>query len=320
MEIAERLDAVLSAGQARNVHGVVVVERGERVAERYGAGEDFRLNESLGHVTFDADTPHDLRSITKSVVGLLYGIALGDGLVPDPRARLLEPFPEHRDLAEDPARAALTVEHALTMTLGLAWDESAPYTSTANSEIAMEYAPDRYRYVLERPIVEEPGTRWAYCGGATALLGKIIARGAGRPLDEYAARVLFEPLGIGGFDWTRGADGAPLAAAGLRLRPRDLAAIGGLLLRRGDGVVPEKWLEEMLRPRVPISGERHYGYHWYVDTGEPAAVMATGNGGQCLLVVPSRELVVAVTAGAYDASDRAGTAAVLDAVLRGRAG
>ncbi|MFD2356796.1 serine hydrolase domain-containing protein [Nonomuraea ferruginea] len=176
-----------------------------------------------------AGTPHDVRSITKSVVALLYGIALESGLVPDPGERLLDQFPAHRDLAD----AALTVEHALTMTLGLEWDESVPYTSAANSEIAMEEAPDRYRYVLERPIVEEPGTRWSYCGGATALLGGIIARGAGRPLDEYARQVLFEPLGIGAFEWTKGADGVPLAAAGLRLTPRDLAAIGVMVLRGG---------------------------------------------------------------------------------------
>ncbi|GAA4521835.1 serine hydrolase domain-containing protein [Nonomuraea ferruginea] len=310
--MVDRLDAVLNAGEAPGLHGIVVVQRGERVLERYGAGQDFRLGDPLGHVTFDAGTPHDVRSITKSVVALLYGIALESGLVPDPGERLLDQFPAHRDLAD----AALTVEHALTMTLGLEWDESVPYTSAANSEIAMEEAPDRYRYVLERPIVEEPGTRWSYCGGATALLGGIIARGAGRPLDEYARQVLFEPLGIGAFEWTKGADGVPLAAAGLRLTPRDLAAIGVMVLRGGDGVVPESWLREALRPRVPIDGDRHYGYHWYVETGATPAVSASGNGGQRLLVIPSRDLVVAVTAGDYDVFDRPGTAAVLDAVLR----
>lgn len=312
MDMMDRLDAVLAADGAPALHGIVVLERDRRVLEWYGAGADFRLGEPLGHVTFDADTLHDVRSITKSVVALLYGIALADGLVPDPHEPLLKAFSEYRDLAEDPARAALTVEHAFTMTLGLDWDESVPYTSTANSEIAMEHAPDRYRYVLERPIVEEPGKRWHYCGGGTALLGGIIARGADRPLDEFAKTALFDPLGISTFEWTKGTDGVPLAAAGLRLRPRDLAAIGTLVLRGGDGVVPEKWLEEVFKPRIPL-GDSHYGYHWYIS---PGMVSASGNGGQHLLVVPERELVVAVTAGDYDVFDRPGTQTVLEAVLK----
>lgn len=123
-------------------------------------------------------TLHDLRSISKSVVGLLYGRALARGLVPDPAEPLVAQFPEYPDLA---GRTELTVEHALTMTLGLKWDESVPYTSAANSEIAMEMAPDRCRYILELPSVEAPGRRWHYCGGASALVGALIAKGSGVP-------------------------------------------------------------------------------------------------------------------------------------------
>src|SRR5262249_3781630 len=161
-----------------------------------------------GRVSFGAETLHDLRSVTKSIVGLLYGIALERGLVPPPEAPLLPSFPEYPDLAADPQRMRLTVGHALPMTLGLAWDEiDRPYTDPANSEIAMENAADRYRFVLERPIVAEPGTRWTYSGGAVALIGALIARGAGKPLPEFAREALFEPLGISAFDWAAGQDG-----------------------------------------------------------------------------------------------------------------
>lgn len=50
--------------------------------------------------------------------------------------------------------------------MGLEWDEERPYTDPANSEIAMERASDRYRFILDRPIVAEPGGRWIYSGGA----------------------------------------------------------------------------------------------------------------------------------------------------------
>jgi CubicO group peptidase (beta-lactamase class C family) len=192
-DLTDRLAAAVHEGRVPGLHGVVMLRQGRLVLEWYGAGEDFSWNVSLGSVTFGPDTLHDLRSVTKSVVALLYGIALARGRVPGPEEPLYRHFPEYPDLAADPERASITVEHALTMTLGLEWDESAPYTSTANSEIAMETAPDRFRFILERPIVEAPGTSWRYSGGASALLGRLIAKGTGQPLQELARDALLEP-------------------------------------------------------------------------------------------------------------------------------
>ncbi|MEU1386817.1 MULTISPECIES: serine hydrolase [unclassified Nonomuraea] len=314
MGMAERVEAVLNAGTAPNLHAVVVMRGGEVVVEHYGAGVDQRITEEPRHVVFDRDTPHDVRSVTKSVVALLYGVALRDGLVPPPDARLVEQFPEYPDLVADPGRAHLTVGHALTMTLGIDWNEDLPYTSPANSEIAMELAADRYRFVLERPVVEEAGKRWRYCGGASAVLGGLIERGAGEPLAEYAAKALFEPLGITRTEWVKGTDGVAMAAAGLRLRPLDLAALGRLVLGGGLGIVPEQWVREMTRPRVVIDGDFRYGYQWYVSTGDRPWTEAIGNGGQRLLVLAGEELVVAVTAGDYNGEQVSATV-VLDAVL-----
>lgn len=312
-DLPDRLADVLHAGRAPGLHGVVVVRHGRLVLEWYGAGEDFKWNESLGSATFGPDTLHDVRSVTKSVVALLYGIALADGRVPGPEEPLLRHFPEYPDLAADARRTRLTVEHALTMTLGLEWDESVPYTSTANSEIAMEMAPDRFRFVLERPVVEEPGIRWSYSGGASALVGRLIAKGTGQPLQDFARRALFEPLGITAFEWMAGHDGVASAASGLRLAPRDLARIGQTVLDggrwSGRQVIPETWLDEALRPRVRIDADREYGYQWYLGTfpavagaGAPPLpwVGANGNGGQRLFVVPDQDFVVAITAGNYD--------------------
>ncbi|MET8864491.1 serine hydrolase [Nonomuraea sp. NPDC004580] len=305
--LTERVAAVLEAGRAPGLHGLVVLRDGQVVLERYGAGPDHRLDEPLGHVVFDRDTLHDLRSVSKSVVGLVYGIALREGLVPEVGASLLASFPE----CPPAGREHLTIEHALTMTLGLDWNEDAPYTSAANSEIAMELARDRHRYVLERPVVEAAGKRWHYCGGASALIGEIITRGAGRPLDEYAADRLFGPLGITRYEWSRGDDGVTRAASGLRLRPVDLAAIGQLVLDGGRDIVPRSWIEETLRPRVALDAGTRYGYQWYLHDGQAQAI---GNGGQRLLIAPDDRLVVAVTAGEYD-REQSSAEAALDAVL-----
>lgn len=308
-QLRDRLVDMLQAGRVGGLHAVVAVRAGQTLLEYYGAGEDFTWGDSLGVVEFGPETPHDIRSVTKSVTALLYGIALGDGLVPPPAEPLLRWFPQYSDLAADPQRARLTVEHALTMSLGVEWREDLPYNSPANAEIAMELAPDRYRYILQRPILEPPGARWTYCGGATALLGRLIADGTGQSLPQYGRAVLFGPLGIGSFEWMTGADAVASAASGLRLAPRDLARLGELVLAEGawDGqrIVPADWIRTMLQPRLQTPWGAQYGYQWYIESIAGHRLMAgMGNGGQRLLVLPDLNVTVAITAGNYDDPDQ----------------
>jgi len=214
------LDQAVERGDLPNLHAVLVARHGRLVLERYYEGPDERWGQPLGTLTFGPEVKHDVRSISKSIVGLLYGIALDEGRVPSPDEPLVDQFPAHDDLRADPERRRMTVAHALTMTLGTEWDESLPYSDPRNSEIAMELAPDRYRFVLERPIVAEPGSRWNYNGGATAVLAHLIAIGTGTPLFDFARDKLFQPLGIVDAEWVLGSNGEPAAASGLRLRPR----------------------------------------------------------------------------------------------------
>jgi len=196
------LDKATAEKRVWNLHGVVIMRDGRLVLERYFEGEDNARGTPLGKVAFKADTLHDLRSVSKGIVGLLYGIALGDGKVPPPEATLFASFPEYIDLAADPARNRWTIQNVLTMTMGTDWDElGVPYTDPANSEITMDMAPDRYRFVLGAPVVMEPGRRWVYNGGATALLARIIERGTGKPLHAFARETLFDPLEIGPTEW-----------------------------------------------------------------------------------------------------------------------
>lgn len=310
-DLAERLDAA-AAGDKRfdNLHAVAVVRDGRLVAERYYQGSDEAWGRPLGHRVFGPDDLHDLRSVTKSVVGLLYGIALADGNVPPPDAPLLDQFPEYPDLADDPRRRRLTVAHALTMTMGMQWDEGLSYADPRNSEHAMELAADRYRFALDRPMVAEPGSRWAYSGGASALIGRLIVRGTGRSLHDFAEARLFGPLGIRPSEWVRGRDGDCLAASGLRLRPRDLAKIGRLVVDGGkwDGarLVPEDWLLGSTSAHIS-TGELDYGYQWWLGPlapdGRPGWIAGFGNGGQRLFLGPRLDLVVVVMAGNYNHPD-----------------
>ena len=210
-DLEARLDKLIADKRAWNLHGVVVLRNDRLVLERYFDGEDqARGIGDIGHVTFKPDTLHDLRSCSKSIVALLYGIALGQGKVPPPEAPLFSAFPEYADLAGAEGRDRLTIQHVLTMTMGTDWDEtSLPYADPRNSETAMDNAPDRYRYILERRVVDTPGARWTYCGGATALLARIIAKGTGKALHAFARETLFDPLGMGPTEWATGPTASP---------------------------------------------------------------------------------------------------------------
>jgi CubicO group peptidase (beta-lactamase class C family) len=324
-DIEARLDKLMTDKRAWGLHGVLVVRNRHIVLERYFEAEDNNWGQPLGVVQFGPDTLQNLYSVTKSVVALVYGIALAEGKVPPPSASLYAQFPEYQDLvAADERRKQQTIGHALSMSLGAQWNEiGLAYDSPANDEVGMEMAKDRYRFVLDRPVTGAPGKRWQYSGGATALLGRLIARGTGRSLPDYARDVLFDPIGLGRTEWVTSkdtwvfrqsgtGDGEPIAASGLRMTPRDLARVGQLVLDNGtaDGrqVVPAEWLTECFVPRVSVNELQRYGYQWYLGDMEFLAggtvrlehwVGCAGNGGLRLYVMPELDLIIVVTAGNY---------------------
>ena len=305
-DLEKQIKAMFKTGQLKGLHSVLVTHKGKPIAEVYFEGKDERWGRKIGKVKHGVNTLHDLRSVTKSVVSLLYGIALSEGLVPDVEQSVISQFPEYKDLAKDPKRRKIKIKHVLTMRMGTYWNENLPYTDRRNSEIAMEYAKDRYRFVLEQKIIEEPGKTWGYSGGATTILARIIAKGTGKPLDIYAKEKLFTPLGITNFEWVKGRDGEPSAASGLRLTLRGLVKIGQMISHKGlynnKQIVPSDWLKASFTPRLKLQSGLKYGFHWYLaPQGQPPIWLAGfGNGGQRVSVQPNRDLVFGFFAGNYN--------------------
>lgn len=320
LKVAKLGDEFERDGELEGIHGIVALHKGDVLFERYYRGDDYIWGKPLGPIDFNADTLHDIRSVTKSIVGLIYGIALSEGKVPELDQPVIAQFPEYTDLLAEQKRQQITIRDTLTMMMGLEWNEDLPYTTTANSEVAMEAAEDRYRFILARTIVVKSGQRWCYSGGAVALIGKIIERGTGQPLQEYAREKLFTPLGIDNFDWIKGHDGTASAASGLRLTPRALANIRQLILQGGQwnnaSIVPKAWLDESFQPvGFPDFGwpGLRYGYLWYVTehtlsdkTGSfgTRLIAGIGNGGQRLFIFPDLALVLVTTSGKYDQEDQ----------------
>lgn len=298
----------------RNLHSLVVERGGRLVAESYRKGPDVPwLLVVPRHVAFDPGTLHDMRSISKSVVSLLWGIAQAEVGLPPVRTPVLELFPELADLRTG-GRERITIEDLLAMRSGLAWNEAGRYGSLVNDENGLAWRSDIPRYVFGRPLATQPATHFNYDGGHTAVLAQLLQARTGSTLQEYARRKLFEPLGIVQWEWGTDLRGRARAHAGLRLRPRDLARIGRMVIAggtwQGREIVPAAWLQASFAPRVPF-GEPHgdpdsnYGYQWWLGTvragGRSFAFRAAvGNGGQRLFLVPDLDLVVVLTAGEYN--------------------
>ena len=289
-----------------NLHSVLVERHGRLVAELYRRGQDRSVYSLFAHDTdFGPVTLHDTRSVGKSVVSLLLGIAKQQGKVGDLATPAMAFYPEYADLAT-PERKAITLEHLLTMSSGFEWHEGG---SGPDDEHRLYWKWSPYRYVLSRPIVASPGRTFNYNSGGTAVLADILTRVTRMPLKDFARQALFEPLGIRDWEWVADLHGRPMAFTGLRLRPRDMAKIGRLVVDhgqwRGQQIVPAEWIRASLQPRISTGYPGlQYGYQWWAGTvawqGKDIAWSAAfGNGGQRLFVVPELDLVAVITAGAY---------------------
>ena len=296
-----------------NIHAVLIEHAGRLVYEEYFSGEDARWDQDLGVVTFTRGTLHDLRSVTKSVVSALVGIAKSSGAIPSLDAPLVDYFPEYKEL-DVPERRRITIRHALTMSAGFEWHEDIPYDAK-NDEVAMNGSPDPIHFVLARPIVSAPGALFRYNGGTVQVLGTIVQRATKQPLAGAARAMLFSPLGITETEWLGNLAGVPSAASGLRLRPRDLAKFGSLYLHdgrwNGRQILPSEWVQESTRRRLTRPGPESVGYAylwWLACYPTPPGVVevptAVGNGMQRIFLLRAHQTVVTVLGGRYDDRDQ----------------
>jgi CubicO group peptidase (beta-lactamase class C family) len=189
------------------------------------------------------------------------------------------------------------------MTAGFDWNEALPYADPNNTATALEASDDWVKFTIDRPMSEEPGTRWNYNSGASALLAYIFRKATKTDIEEYAARNLFAPLGIDRWFWKRSATGLADTEGGLYLEARDLAKIWYLFLQNGkwDGkaIVSPDWVKRSITPAIAVSpapNAAKYGLKWwlYPDPRGGGKLIwgGSGFGGQLPETFPDDDMVV----------------------------
>lgn len=284
----EDLAAVLDLAMAQRSTGVLVGRAGDVLAERYAPG-------------WGPDRPREVASVAKSIVAVLVAMAVEDGAFTSLDQAAADFIPIWRD----DARAGITLRHLMSMTSGLD-DTGLALRGIEGDQFAINAAA---------PLRHPPGTRWAYNTAAYHLLFHVLARAVGQGVEGYAGTRLFVPLAMAETSWVvsrgSGAQGPVTNYYSALSTARDLARFGELILGAGSWngrrLVGSGMLQTLLGPSQTLNPS--YGLLWW-SNARPGAdafgrgdglrfpsaprdtVAALGAGGQMLLVVPSRNLIV----------------------------
>ena len=255
------------------------------------------------HPYYHGSDMHTMQSVTKTVSSVIVGAAITRG---DFKASLDTPllhyFDETKVKNVDERKKRITLRHVLTMTTGMDWIEDVAYDDPRNEANLMEASDDWVQYVIDHPMVKEPGTLFNYSSGTSELLAYIFQKETGQDIEEYGEKYVFTPLGIKHY-WKRSPMSVVDTEGGLYLSGADLAKIGYLYLHEGmwDGkqIVSKEWVKESLTPAIDAEEGFKYGYKWWLlpRTGGLGFVwMGQGFGGQHLMVFPEKDLIATFTA------------------------
>ncbi len=265
---------------------LLVVRNGKIVAEAYP------------HDLNDRDQFANIQSCTKSFTSIMMGIAIQNGIDISVEDKLYEIYPELFD--NDPVKREMTLHDVMTMQTGL------EFNNDVNTLQLYQTKKNSAKFVLSFPRINNPGTVMHYNDGAPQLVSKALERKTGMIDAENARENLFEPLNITDWKWEAAHDGTTFGAFSLFLKPRDFAKVGQLLLQHGmwsgHQIINREYLDKATSHIVSNEYGSQYGYYFWIDQRNQGFYM-DGHGGQIMLVVPDKNLVLLYTAWPYTSGD-----------------
>jgi len=306
----EEMTKAVNDGTYKGIHSILISKSGKTIYTHYFDG-------------YNADSLHDSRSSFKSVTSLLLGIAIDQGLIKNVDQPVSVFFPADTAFANDSRKRSMTIRDLLEMRSGFDCDE---WTDDGKDcESAMTQTRDWVKFSLALPMKNEPGKVWNYTSCDPMIISGVIRKAAGMSIMDFAAKYLFEPMGIAHYRWTVDPAGQGMTAGSFYILPGDMLKIGQLILNHGawngKRIVSENWLKASTTATIPIPDnwsfikfsrsktaapqQTYYGYYWYNEIikrkdGEFPVIFASGNGGQYIMVIKKLDLVVVFTQGNYE--------------------
>lgn len=279
-----------------NIHAVLLACKGKLVFEEYFHG-------------FSRESLHDLRSASKSLTSIMVGAAAQESRTLNLRSKVTKLFPSSiPGGTDDPRRASITVQDLLTMSSGLDCDDSNS-ASVGNEDVMQgnRKLKDYIDFTLKLPMMRNPGEKAVYGSAQANLLGGVVAKERGQWLPDFFRDKIARPLGIDQYAFPIAPDGEGYAGGGMYLKSRDFLKFGQMMLQggvwKGHRIISKAYVQESTVPRFELAGI-HYGYLWWiiryqVEGRTVEAFFAGGNGGQLLVVIPEKSIVMCCFAGNY---------------------
>lgn len=232
---------------------------------------------------------HITHSMCKSITGMAIGMLIEEGKL-KLNENIYDIFSDHINAFSKIFRPVITVEHLLTMTSGVTFNESGIVSGN-----------DWLGSFLNASVNGKPGTEFQYNSLNTYVLSAIVTKRTGETLTEYLTPRLFGPLGITKYYWETCPKGITKGGWGLFLCAEDMAKLGQLYLQRGkwngQQLVSEYWIEiSTARHLKTQNGTYGYGYQLWMEQ-RPGSFEYNGMLGQNVIIYPDMDMVLVTNAG-----------------------
>jgi CubicO group peptidase (beta-lactamase class C family) len=284
--------AMIRASAYGFVDALLVIRNGSIVAEAYYNG-------------FTKDHPHNIKSVSKSILSAITGLVLDGSYGLELEDKMLDYFPEYNSGGLDPRKKDITIEHLLTMRMGIERESHNNYS--VYSEL---YQSENWiKSTIEYPLIHDPGERMRYNTFITHLLSGVISEATGQGTDKFAHGKLFAPMGIDIDHWEKDPQGICFGGNSMHVTPREMAVFGLVYLQsgmlEGKQIIPRSWVEHSLTPSTDFTHPNEWGswknynyaYLWWLGQFSGYdSFMGYGYGGQFLIVFPDLNLIVITTA------------------------